>query len=87
MWMGPIQDPVFAKRVLNGIEGQEAAYGTWPRMNGMLRLAEQVCNIRLFRFRRIRADSTKELPDPFFFTTNKIHGFAHSSSMPSHKMM
>jgi tRNA (guanine26-N2/guanine27-N2)-dimethyltransferase len=42
MWLGPIHDPAFARRVLDSIEGEQDKYGTWPRMNGMLTLAEQV---------------------------------------------
>lgn len=42
MWLGPIQDPEFAARVLKSIEGEQDKYGTWPRMHGMLTLAQQV---------------------------------------------
>ena len=42
MWIGPLQDPAFARRVLDGIEGQKDCYATWPRMHGMLTLAESV---------------------------------------------
>ncbi|ORY32579.1 N2,N2-dimethylguanosine tRNA methyltransferase-domain-containing protein [Naematelia encephala] len=41
MWLGPIQDRDFAKRVLKGIDGQQEAYGTWPRMHGMLTIASE----------------------------------------------
>ncbi len=42
MWLGPIHDPEFVGKVLDGITGQEKEYGTWARMNGMLRLARDV---------------------------------------------
>ncbi|GMK57270.1 hypothetical protein CspeluHIS016_0401040 [Cutaneotrichosporon spelunceum] len=62
MWLGPIQDPEFAARVLESIDGEQDKYGTWPRMNGMLTLAKN------------------ELPDPFYFTSNKVHGFGRATS-------
>ncbi|CAK9786160.1 TRM-domain-containing protein [Cutaneotrichosporon oleaginosum] len=64
MWLGPIQDPDFAARVLKSIEGEQDKYGTWPRMHGMLTIAQQ------------------ELPDPFYFTSNKVHGFGRATSAP-----
>jgi tRNA G26 N,N-dimethylase Trm1 len=42
MWLGPIHDPEFAKRAIRGIEGKQADYGTWPRMQGMLTTAAEV---------------------------------------------
>lgn len=42
MYLGPIQDPTFAARVLKSIEGQQKDYGTWQRMNGMLTMAREV---------------------------------------------
>ncbi|ORX36858.1 S-adenosyl-L-methionine-dependent methyltransferase [Kockovaella imperatae] len=65
MWLGPIQDPEFARIVLKGIEGDKEQYGTWTRMHGMLTLAEQ------------------ELPDPFYFTLNRIASHFHATSPPS----
>lgn len=45
MWVGPIQDHSFAERVRKGVEGDQAHYGTWPRMMGMLTLARDVSYI------------------------------------------
>jgi tRNA G26 N,N-dimethylase Trm1 len=42
MWLGPIQDPEFAERVLQSTAGQEAEYKTWPRIQGMVTLARDV---------------------------------------------
>lgn len=42
MWLGPIQDPQFAERVLKSIEDDKESYKTWPRMNGMLTIAHEV---------------------------------------------
>jgi tRNA (guanine26-N2/guanine27-N2)-dimethyltransferase len=49
MWLAPIHDVKFVHRVLKSIEGSEKEYGTWPRINGMLTLAANVCfyHIRL----------------------------------------
>lgn len=41
MWMGPLHDPEFVSRVLTSIEVDKEYYGTWPRMNGMLSIAQQ----------------------------------------------
>lgn len=65
MWLGPIQDAEFIARVLKDIDADKDAYGTFPRMHGMLTLAGE------------------ELDAPFYFTANKVHGFAHSSAMPT----
>jgi tRNA (guanine26-N2/guanine27-N2)-dimethyltransferase len=43
MWLAPIHDVTFVHRVLKSIEGSEKDYGTWPRINGMLTLAANVC--------------------------------------------
>ncbi|WWC89490.1 N2,N2-dimethylguanosine tRNA methyltransferase [Kwoniella dendrophila CBS 6074] len=69
LWLGPIQDPEFAKRVMRDITATEKEYKTFPRMLGMLSLAAQ------------------ELPDPFFFTANRIAKSVHMSSMPLNKML
>ena len=42
MWLGPLHDPDFVSRVLKGIEGKQADYGTWTRMHGMLSVARDV---------------------------------------------
>ncbi|RSH79757.1 RNA methyltransferase tRNA(m5U54)methyltransferase [Apiotrichum porosum] len=65
MWLGPLHDKDFIGRVLKSIEGQQANYGTWARMHGMLSLAQE------------------ELEDMFYFTSNKIHGFAHMTAQPT----
>ncbi|WVW83725.1 N2,N2-dimethylguanosine tRNA methyltransferase [Kwoniella bestiolae CBS 10118] len=69
LWLGPIQDPEFAKRVMKDISSQEKEYKTFPRMLGMLSLAAQ------------------ELPDPFFFTANRVAKCLHMSSMPLNKIL
>ncbi|WVR07192.1 N2,N2-dimethylguanosine tRNA methyltransferase [Kwoniella sp. DSM 27419] len=69
LWLGPLQDPVFAKRVIDDIKSQEAEYKTYSRMLGMLTLAAQ------------------ELPDPFFFTANRIAKSMHAPSMPLSKIL
>ncbi|WWD02810.1 N2,N2-dimethylguanosine tRNA methyltransferase [Kwoniella europaea PYCC6329] len=69
LWLGPIQDPEFAKRVMKDIPTQEKEYKTFPRMLGMLSLAAQ------------------ELPDPFFFTANRVAKCLHMSSMPLNKIL
>ncbi|WRT66207.1 N2,N2-dimethylguanosine tRNA methyltransferase [Kwoniella shivajii] len=69
LWLGPIQDPIFAKRVMNDISSQEKEYKTYSRMLGMLSLAAQ------------------ELPDPFFFTANRIGKSVHMSSIPLTKIL
>ena len=43
MWLAPIHDVGFVNRTLKSIEGSEKDYGTWPRINGMLTLAANVC--------------------------------------------
>jgi tRNA (guanine26-N2/guanine27-N2)-dimethyltransferase len=42
MWLGPLQDPAFAERVLHSTEGQQADYKTWDRIQGMVTLAKNV---------------------------------------------
>ncbi|WWC61691.1 N2,N2-dimethylguanosine tRNA methyltransferase [Kwoniella dejecticola CBS 10117] len=69
LWLGPIQDPTFAKRVITEISAQEKEYKTFPRMLGMLSLAAQ------------------ELPDPFFFTANRIAKSVHLPSLPLNKIL
>ncbi|WWC70346.1 N2,N2-dimethylguanosine tRNA methyltransferase [Kwoniella pini CBS 10737] len=69
LWLGPIQDSTFAKRVMNEISAQEKEYKTFPRMLGMLSLAAQ------------------ELPEPFFFTANRIAKSVHMPSLPLNKIL
>ncbi|WVQ82169.1 N2,N2-dimethylguanosine tRNA methyltransferase [Cryptococcus sp. DSM 104549] len=69
LWLGPLQDNEFAKRVIRDIEKQEKEYKTYKRMLGMLTLASQ------------------ELPEPFFFTANRIAKSLHSAGLPLNKIL
>ncbi|WVF71628.1 N2,N2-dimethylguanosine tRNA methyltransferase [Kwoniella sp. CBS 6097] len=69
LWIGPLQDPAFAKRVIADVTAQEKEYKTCSRMLGMLTLAAQ------------------ELPDPFFFTANRVAKSVHAPSMPMNKVL
>ncbi|WWD17458.1 N2,N2-dimethylguanosine tRNA methyltransferase [Kwoniella shandongensis] len=69
LWLGPLQDSEFAKRVIKDISSQEKEYKTYNRMLGMLTIASQ------------------ELPDPWFFTANRIAKSLHSSSLPMSKIL
>ncbi|WVQ99259.1 N2,N2-dimethylguanosine tRNA methyltransferase [Kwoniella sp. CBS 9459] len=69
LWIGPLQDPAFAKRVIADVTAQEKEYKTYSRMLGMLTLAAQ------------------ELPDPFFFTANRVAKSVHAPSMPMNKVL
>ncbi|WVN88091.1 N2,N2-dimethylguanosine tRNA methyltransferase [Cryptococcus depauperatus CBS 7841] len=69
LWLGPLQDNEFAKRVLKDIEETEKEYKTYNRMHGMLTLTSQ------------------ELPDPWFFTANRIAKSLHTSSLPLPKIL
>ncbi|OXM81975.1 N2,N2-dimethylguanosine tRNA methyltransferase [Cryptococcus neoformans Bt63] len=69
LWLGPLQDNEFAKRVIKEIESTEKEYKTYNRMLGMLTLASQ------------------ELPDPWFFTANRIAKSVHASSLPMNKIL
>ena len=42
MWLGPIHDPDFVKRVVKHVEDDPSRYGTHARMKGMLGLAAEV---------------------------------------------
>ncbi|KAL7421561.1 RNA methyltransferase tRNA(m5U54)methyltransferase [Cryptotrichosporon argae] len=41
MWMGPLHDRAFVKRVLDGTAADKEHYGTYARMNGMLTMAHE----------------------------------------------
>ncbi|KAK8864245.1 N2,N2-dimethylguanosine tRNA methyltransferase [Kwoniella newhampshirensis] len=69
LWLGPLQDGEFAKRVIRDIQSQEKEYKTYSRMLGMLTIASQ------------------ELPNPWFFTANRIAKSLHSSSLPMNKIL
>ena len=42
MWMGPIHDKDFTSRILESIKEQQDQYHTWPRIHGMVSIANEV---------------------------------------------
>jgi tRNA G26 N,N-dimethylase Trm1 len=47
MWSGPIHDSGFITRVLEHLESNQEKYGTFPRMKGMLTVAQEVRALEL----------------------------------------
>jgi len=47
MWSGPIHDSEFITRVLEHLESNQEKYGTFPRMKGMLTVAQEVSALEL----------------------------------------
>ena len=42
LWIGPIHDHTFTKRMIDHVESSDAKYGTLARMKGMLTVAHNV---------------------------------------------
>ena len=83
MWLGPIHDSEFAGRVLKSIENDKEHYGTWARMQGMLTLAESVGLCFMTQLLVPLTAAMQEIPEPFYFTLNRIASHFHSISPPS----
>ena len=42
MWRGPLHDKSFVQRILKETAGHRKCYNTWPRIYGMLTVAQEV---------------------------------------------
>ena len=76
MWSAPIHDTHFVEKVLEHLETAEKNYGTSARMKGMLTVAKEVRSSSVTVL--LGLSYSKELPNPFYFTTSRVASLFHS---------
>jgi tRNA (guanine26-N2/guanine27-N2)-dimethyltransferase len=76
MWSAPMHDANFVEKVLEHLETHQNNYGTSARMKGMLTVAKEVRNSSVNML--LGLSYSKELPNPFYFTTSRMASLFHS---------